>query len=800
MRKLSITTLVALYVLSFMIACSDNTQVEKAASFLDRSVRYEQQGQFRAALIEIRNALQADPSDPLLTVHYARLLTRIGSPNQAEALFKNQSDSIDAIRLAYAEVLLLQGKTISAQELLAGWQPNTLEQAEFNRLQALQTYLAGHQQEALKQYRVLVNNPATTLSTKREFVSLLLQSRLHDEAQQWTTQLLAQWPNDPIMLYYDARLAYNANRLEAAAAALTEALVHLPETDMLLSDRLQVLELLSTVLTAQGRPAEALEYSRLIRTANPEAFLARQQYKDALAAASIGDLATAKDAFAEILNQFPDNQQAALLLGLINFEEGDLASAEALLSANLNAETAPVTLIQATALAQAEQGKADQALAVLQRALLARPDDLGLLSLYGVICLNNQQEQQGVQALRKALRLDPSKTRLHLLLAQYYVGQARMEPALAQLRTAFAENIQDWSSTGLYLTLLVRQQQTTEIQTVRERIGAEFATDPPAMWLMAVADVQLGNSRSAIALLATLHTRVPNNPNVISALARLHQQNGEPDRAAELWLEAIRVSPTNSGLVQSLVAAKAQSLPVDALPIWLIEQAEARPDIALPLHAAAVELLINQGQLAAAQTLASQYHSSDLPRAHAIRANVLRAEGVAQAEAGDWAGALKTVDRAIALMPNNSQLTLLAAKIDIQLADEPGARKRLQGLIAEQPNNAEALSALAGISMANGASELARSQYQQALAANPDWVPALNNLAWLVRSEDPAQALLYAAAAAELAPRSAAVLDTYGWILHLNGQPAKALQILDAALGIEPENEEIREHRRAVAG
>ena len=800
MRKLSITTLVALYVLSFMIACSDNTQVEKAASFLDRSVRYEQQGQFRAALIEIRNALQADPSDPLLTVHYARLLTRIGSPNQAEALFKNQSDSIDAIRLAYAEVLLLQGKTISAQELLAGWQPNTLEQAEFNRLQALQTYLAGHQQEALKQYRVLVNNPATTLSTKREFVSLLLQSRLHDEAQQWTTQTLAQWPNDPIMLYYDARLAYNANRLEAAAAALTEALVHLPETDMLLSDRLQVLELLSTVLTAQGRPAEALEYSRLIRTANPEAFLARQQYKDALAAASIGDLATAKDAFAEILNQFPDNQQAALLLGLINFEEGDLASAEALLSANLNAETAPVTLIQATALAQAEQGKADQALAVLQRALLARPDDLGLLSLYGVICLNNQQEQQGVQALRKALRLDPSKTRLHLLLAQYYVGQARMEPALAQLRTAFAENIQDWSSTGLYLTLLVRQQQTTEIQTVRERIGAEFATDPSAMWLMAVADVQLGNSRSAIALLATLRTRVPNNPNVISALAWLHQQNGEPDRAAELWLEAIRVSPTNSGLVQSLVAAKAQSLPVDTLPIWLIEQAEARPDIALPLHAAAVELLINQGQLAAAQTLASQYHSSDLPRAHAIRANVLRAEGVAQAEAGDWAGALKTVDRAIALMPNNSQLTLLAAKIDIQLADEPGARKRLQGLIAEQPNNAEALSALAGISMANGASELARSQYQQALAANPDWVPALNNLAWLVRSEDPAQALLYAAAAAELAPRSAAVLDTYGWILHLNGQPAKALQILDAALGIEPENEEIREHRRAVAG
>ena len=199
---------------------------------------------------------------------------------------------------------------------------------------------------------------------------------------------------------------------------------------------------------------------------NPEAFLAKQQYKDALAAASSGDLVTAKAAFEDILDQFPNNQQAALLLGLIHIEEGDFASGEALLSDNIDTETAPVSIIQATALAQAEQGKPDEALAVLQKALLARPDDITLLSLYGVISLNAGQKQQGIQSISKALQLDPNRTRLHLLLAQYYAEENQPNVALGHLRKAYNQNPSDWPPTSFYLTLLVQEKENEQPKTI----------------------------------------------------------------------------------------------------------------------------------------------------------------------------------------------------------------------------------------------------------------------------------------------------------------------------------------------
>ena len=866
MLRISTTILAALCALALITACSDNDHTQVASSFLQRSEGYQQQGQFRAALIEIRNAIQADPENPLLVVNYARLLIRIGSPNQAEELFKNQRADPDATRLAYAEALLLQGKYISAQERLADWQQNDAEQSEYDRLQALQAYLAGKQQSALSQYRAFANEKDTVLSTNQELISLLLQSEEDKEAQQRTTLLLAEHPTDPVLLYYDARLAYNDNRLDHAEAQLTEALFHLPDTDMLLNDKLQVLELLGKVLTSQGRSAEALLYSRVVRNANPEGFIAKQQYKDALAAASIGDLTTAKAAFEDILNQFPDNQQAALLLGLINLEEGDVSTGEALLSNNLDAEIAPVTIIQATALAQTEQGKPKEALAVLQRALLARPDDITLLSLYGVISLNNQQPQQGVQAISKALQLDPSKTRLHLLLAQYYVQEKRADMALGQLRKAFTENIKDWSTTGFYLTLLVTEKDTIEAQAVRKRITTEFPSDFSAQWLIATTDFQLGNSQSSISILENLNNQVPDNLKVINALGKLYQQTGKNDLAANMWLHAIKVNPGNTDFIQSLVASKAQSLPLDELTDWIIEQAKANPEIALPLHSAAVELLVTQRKLAEAQQLGKQYSNSEHPLARITTANIIRGEAFASAESGDWVEALDKVNAAQILVPNNTSLTLLAARIDMQLADYPNALKRLDALLIEQPNNvkvinekvklvasnespekalayikplweqqphnqlaqtyfgliqrvepkglasaldqllavepnnAGALTTLAGISMAKGDNDLARSQYEQALATSPELVPALNNLAWLIRLDNPNLALTYATTAAELAPESPSVLDTYGWILYLNGQKAEALEVLDAALGIDPGNKEISKHRKEVAG
>ena len=78
-----------------------------------------------------------------------------------------------------------------------------------------------------------------------------------------------------------------------------------------------------------------------------------------------------------------------------------------------------------------------------------------------------------------------------------------------------------------------------------------------------------------------------------------------------------------------------------------------------------------------------------------------------------------------------------------------------------------------------------------ALPKDPD---ILNALAYAYDMQGDKRALEYAARAYKLAPEQASVLDTYGWLLTRNGQPAKALKHLRKARLLAPAAAEVRYH------
>ncbi|TCS40304.1 tetratricopeptide repeat protein [Reinekea marinisedimentorum] len=864
MNRIKIFAIPLLLSLVMIVGCSSESDQDKALAFVERSQAYERQGQYRAALIEMRNAIQASPNNQKFVNHYASLLTEVGSPNQASEMLKPFYENNADVNATYAEALLLQGKFISAKTVIDAWVPTDEEKDEHARLTALQMFLAGKSNEAFKIYRELSGNKDTSLKIKQEFISLLIQEEQYGEAESWNKQLQQQFPEDPVLMYYQAKLDYQKGKIDDAENALTNALKYLPETDMLLTERQQVLELLSTVLLDQGRPAEALIYSKLIREANPEAFLAQQQYKDALAAASQGDLDTAKANFEDILNQFPNNHQAAMLLGLIHIGEGDIESGELLLSENIDAETAPVSIIRATALAQAEQGKPDEALEVLKKALLARPDDTTLLSLFGIISLNSGEEQQGLQSISKALQLEPNRTRLHLLLAQYYLEQENESVALGHLRKAYAQNREDWATTGFYVSQLIRSNEQSEATQIRDELSK--LEDPNAIWLVAMADYQLGNTEASITGLEELHKTVPQNLNTISALGRLYQAQNSFDEASDMWLKALKVNPGSEQYLSSLTRAKSATLDANKLTNWLIKEADNSPEVALPLHSAAVELLVGQRDINQAKNIASKYTNNEQPFARAIHANILRGEAFALAQQNKWKESLTKVEQAINLLPDHGGLAILGAQVEMQLDNYQGAVNKLDNYLEDHPenmvvtnekvkfiaggegeeqalafikpiwqnkpdpqlatnyfrlirsqepenleealfellnvapNNTGALTALGSLYQDNGQTDMALEQYSKALEINPNLVVALNNMAWMLKEAKPKEALDYAEKAVNIAPNSASILDTYGWVLHLNGKKDEALDAINKALTIAPDNAEIQEHKKAIEG
>ncbi len=88
--------------------------------------------------------------------------------------------------------------------------------------------------------------------------------------------------------------------------------------------------------------------------------------------------------------------------------------------------------------------------------------------------------------------------------------------------------------------------------------------------------------------------------------------------------------------------------------------------------------------------------------------------------------------------------------------------------------------------------------YERSLAAAPGNAVTLNNLAVLYQHKGDPRTLETAKKAYEAAPQSAAIQDTYGWILFGDGQVDKAVEVLaEAAKGL-PGNSEVLYHYAAA--
>ncbi len=122
------------------------------------------------------------------------------------------------------------------------------------------------------------------------------------------------------------------------------------------------------------------------------------------------------------------------------------------------------------------------------------------------------------------------------------------------------------------------------------------------------------------------------------------------------------------------------------------------------------------------------------------------------------------------------------------------ADARMQAWLKDHPDDTRALLYLAAENLREGRNKLAIEQYEAILKKRPDNVLALNNLANLYHQEKDPRALPTAERAQKLAPDSARVSDTLGWILVEQGKTKRGLELLQKAAAGAPQVPEIRYH------
>lgn len=844
--------------------CNETPRSEVSSNHVQRSQSYEEQGQYRAAMIEQRNAIQANPNDVAHTHRYARLLLTIGSPSSAQTLLESISDrETDETRHLLAQAYLNQGKFVSANTVLGRVEAPGDNPATQGRLQALVDFQSGQTQAAVQRLTQLHADYPNDTEITLSLITTLTDTGQYDQANALIDQLPGAQKALPEVNYLAARIDYRNNRLTQAEAHLTEALIDLPTTDMMLQSRVQVLELLSSVLTELGRPTEATAYNSIIRDANPEAYSAQQQYREAITAASNGDVLGAKNAFQDILNQFPANRNAGMMLGLLTLQDGEVTEGEQLLSEHLDPETAPATFVQAAALAQVELGRGQEALDVLSTALLARPDDADLLGLYGALLLREGRSQLGIQTLSKALELEPGRSRLMLMLAQYYTEHEQPQLALGHLRKAYATAPSDWLTTQYYVTTLVAEGEMTEAQRVASELTEAFPSAPQPYWISSMLDYREGNTSRALVQMTSLLEDHPEFADAYPATAQLMRQQGQTLAATDLLMQGYQAIPERPDLLEAALQWRTEATSASDTLDWLLDQAANSPqDIALQLNSIAMNRLLAEGDFARAGELAEQYQASNQAPAQAMTGQYFRVRAQQAASQGNWADAGRWIEQAEQRQPQDLQTQFLAAQIENSQGRTEEAQARLDALLASRPGNHEIAAQKARLMAASNnraaaldfvktywsqspSRELASiyvalvsdlepermlvaleqwhqvdpeaaapwfmkgnyylnqeanadaiTAYREALSRDKNHIAALNNLAWLLREDSPAEALDLAARAVDIAPDNPGILDTYGWLLHLNGDHQQAVTILTRARQLAPGNADIEQHLR----
>ena len=478
-RTLTTLLYLPIFCILALSGCDNNSknQDTKFEAHLQQSQSYFEQGQFKAAIIEAKNALQNNPKAVSAHILLAKVYNSLGSSRQAiKQLQYIALDNSDEHWLTLAEAYILRKKFDSAKNLLLEHHTlqNTAPLHYYSLLAKAYTGLK-RKQKAQINYRKMLDRFPDNIEALLALAAIDIQNGQADAAKEKIARLEQSHPNNPKLFVFKAQRALSNNDLSKAEQLLTQAITLLPATDLMTPERASVLRALSLILTRQGRSSEALIYTKLLAKAFPRARDLQAQFERAIHLYKDGKLGPATKELEAILTEVPNNDQAAQLLGIIYYLQGNYDRASKYLNDKLDPEITNISTKRAYALNNLRLNKPEKVLEFLGEGI-EFSTHVETLSLYGLAALSVGKISAGKNALTKALKLDPSKARLHLALARHYNSQTPAQPtqALSEIKQAYANQPQDPWIQGALLQQLTAMNLPRETQRIISELRTKF--------------------------------------------------------------------------------------------------------------------------------------------------------------------------------------------------------------------------------------------------------------------------------------------------------------------------------------
>lgn len=646
---------------------------EDAQAYLKRAEALYAEGKLPGAIIELKNALEQNPS----LGEARRLLGRIYLKNRDGAaaekeLRRAQSLGPDdlQVRLDLAEAYLLQGRFGEVLSTLPKDGGSPQEQARARLLEGGAHLGLKDLDQAQQSFQMALKADPQTHQAELGLVQLALLRDQPEQARARLADLVKRAPEYLDALLVKAELERKDGQLEQALASFSQALERAPGDARALLGR-------ATTYAALGRLDEASADLDQADKAAPG--LVMGEYLRGLVAFQRKALDEARERLQKVLSAMPEHLPSQLMLGVIGYAKGEYQSANEYLTRVVAAMPNNPTVLKVLAATRIKLKEPRQAIEILEPAVRAAPQDAQLLALLGSAYLLGGDHAKGADTLQQAVELEPNLAALRTQLALGLLAEGDAQAALTQLQGA-VDLGQDLLQADVLLVLThLKQQQYAEALKASQALEQRMADSPIPYNLTGLAYLAQGDKDKARERFQQALKIDPKFQAAELNLARVDLGNQDLD-GAERRFKAILDQDANSlGAYLGLAGIAEQRKDTPAMVQWLERAQDKNPQAVQPAALLVNHYLTNQEPLKALKVASNL--NGRLPDAPAS----LELLGRAQLAAGEPASAVRGFQRLAELKPIPEAYLLLAGA-QMETRDWDGARKTLKRGLAQQPD------------------------------------------------------------------------------------------------------------------
>jgi tetratricopeptide (TPR) repeat protein len=546
-----------------------------------------------------------------------------------------------------------------------------------------------------------------------------------------------------------------------------------------------------------------------------------------LAAASPGrhdvDLAAMQDAIAAVREppQFTSSAAYAhFLAARMAMQEGDQRTEAEELRLALASDPGDAYLTCALAEAHAHLGDLPTARRLLNELTSRQPRDYGAQVLLGRVLLEQKQVGLARAHAKRAIRLSPHEPDAYLLLAQIGIDGHRPHEAEAAVGELWTQAGEAFGFKRLGLAMAERGDLPRAARLFQRAIAVD-PTDAEAYAGLGQVQQATGDDARAEDSFSRALERDPDDREVLLDAGRTAMRQGAVGRAKAYFDRLLSFGDPDSPLkvAFSYLAGRQSAEAMRVLDeARRGNQAGARvPFYAGLLHERAGDFREAAVAFSEIPADAELSHEAALHRVHCLT------------RLGDPTQALAVVEAELVRRPDVPELLALKADLLFQQGKAAEAQAALESAIgrtgapelyeslaellaredrperalallssaaAQRPKDAALQFALGAAYQKAGKSEEAIAAMRRVLTLDQNNAAAMNFIGYLYaeRGENLPEAERLAHKAVALQPKSGAFLDSLGWVLFREGRLREAVDALEKAVRLAPEEATIREH------